>query len=167
LLALLCLALYYIKAPLPFWHNERNFGPFPNRNQTGNLFGLAAVIVLACGQDDIRHSRQRWILWLLGFAILVGAVVINFSRAGILLLLAGSALWLGVPVLRKGSASRMALGFRCCSFAHRPASVWRQQSTASICAAPGPACSDFRMPIFHDAQLIRASLVRHRSRKFR
>src|SRR4051812_17419012 len=110
LLAVLCVVLYYTKAALPFWHNERGFGPFPNRNQTGNLFGLAAIIVLACGQDDIRHSRKRWIVWLLGVGILVAGLVLNLSRAGILLLLAGSALWLGAFALRKGSAARIALG---------------------------------------------------------
>jgi O-antigen ligase len=160
LLALLCLALYYAKAPLPFWHNERSFGPFPNRNQTGNLFGLAAVIVLACGQDDIRHSRQRWILWLLGFAILVGAVVINFSRAGILLLLAGSAVWLGVLALRKGSASRMALGFSVLLLLLTALLLFGGQTIErfNLRGTGASLFSDFRTLIFHDAfQLIRAS----------
>lgn len=94
-LAALCILFWLAKSAPPFWHNERNFGPFPNRNQTGNLFGLAALMALACGQDDFRKRRKRWIFWGLGFAILTAAVIINFSRAGILLLVAGCALWLG------------------------------------------------------------------------
>ena len=43
LLAALCLALHSAHTALPFWHNQRGFGPFPNRNQTANLFGLTAV----------------------------------------------------------------------------------------------------------------------------
>src|SRR5205085_2599219 len=110
LLAALCLALYHAHTALPFWHNERGFGPFPNRNQTANLFGLTAVVILACGQEDIRHGRKRWILWLLALVVIVIGIVLDFSRAGVLLLIAGSALWLGAFALRKGSAARIALG---------------------------------------------------------
>ena len=75
LLAALCLALHAAHTALPFWHNQRGFGPFPNRNQTANLFGLTAIVILACGQDDIRHGRKRWIAWLLGLALVVAAIV--------------------------------------------------------------------------------------------
>jgi len=109
-LAALCIAFYYAHSALPFWHNERGFGPFPNRNQTANLFGLTAIVILACGQEDIRKGRTRWILWLLALAVVVAGIVLDFSRAGVLLLVAGSGLWLGAFALRKGSAARIALG---------------------------------------------------------
>ncbi|HEX8076319.1 MAG TPA: O-antigen ligase family protein, partial [Chthoniobacterales bacterium] len=109
-LTALCIALRAGHTALPFWHNERGFGPFPNRNQTANLFGLTAIVILACGQEDIRHGRKRWILWLIALAIIVTGIVLDFSRAGVLLLVAGSALWLGIFALRKGSAARIALG---------------------------------------------------------
>ena len=109
-LTALCILLRAGHTALPFWHNERGFGPFPNRNQTANLFGITAVIVLACGQEDIRHGRKRWIFWLVALAVLIVGIVLDFSRAGVLLLVAGSALWLGVFALRKGSAARIALG---------------------------------------------------------
>src|SRR3954471_2940404 len=106
----LCMALRAGHAALPFWHNERGFGPFPNRNQTANLFGLTAIIILACGQEDIRHGRKRWILWLIALVVIVAGIVLDFSRAGVLLLVVGSALWLGAFAFRKGSAARVALG---------------------------------------------------------
>jgi tetratricopeptide (TPR) repeat protein len=109
-LTALCLALKAGHTALPFWHNERGFGPFPNRNQTANLFGLTAVVILACGQEDIRHGRKRWIFWLVALAIVIAGIVLDFSRAGVLLLIVGSALWLGAFALRKGSAARIALG---------------------------------------------------------
>src|SRR5436309_5906747 len=93
----------------PFWHNERNFGPFPNRNQTGNLFGLTAIVILACGQDDLRKGRKRSILWGAALVLVITAIILNFSRAGIGILVAGSALWLGVFSLRQRSPSRIAL----------------------------------------------------------
>src|SRR5438067_702649 len=109
-LTALCIALRAGQTALPFWHNERGFGPFPNRNQTANLFGLTAVVILACGQEDIRHGRKRWILWLIALALIIAGIVLDFSRAGVLLLVAGSGLWLGAFALRKGSAARIALG---------------------------------------------------------
>src|SRR6266850_4919198 len=94
-LAAICVALYLARTTLPFWHNEQNFGPFPNRNQTGDLFGLTAIVILACAQDDLRKRRKRWIVWILGLVLVVTAIVLNFSRSGIGVLVAGSAFWLG------------------------------------------------------------------------
>src|SRR5438128_4480857 len=47
LLAAICIAFYFAHTTLPFWHNEQNFGPFPNRNETGDLFGVTASVILA------------------------------------------------------------------------------------------------------------------------
>src|SRR5207248_1120246 len=54
----------------------------------------------------------RWMLWAVALALMVAAIIINFSRAGIGILVAGSALWLGIFSLRQsrsGSASRIAV----------------------------------------------------------
>jgi O-antigen ligase/tetratricopeptide (TPR) repeat protein len=110
LLAVLSIALHVAHTALPFWHNERNFGPFPNRNQTGDLFGLTAIMILACGQDDLRKGRTRWVLWVLAFALVVAAIILNFSRAGIGILVTGSAFWIGALAFRQRAPSRIALG---------------------------------------------------------
>jgi O-antigen ligase len=110
LLAAICIAFYLAHTTLPFWHNEQNFGPFPNRNQTGDLFGLTAIMILACGQDDLRKRRKRWIVWILGLVLVVTAIVLNFSRSGIGVLVAGSAFWLGAFAFRQRSPLRLALG---------------------------------------------------------
>jgi O-antigen ligase len=109
ILATICILFWLRHTSPPFWHNERNFGPFPNRNQTGNLFGLTAIMILACGQDDLRKGRKRWILWGAAIALMIAAIILNFSRAGIGILVAGSALWLGAFSFRQRSPSRIAL----------------------------------------------------------
>ena len=161
LLAALCIALHSAHTALPFWHNQRGFGPFPNRNQTANLFGLTAVVILACGQDDIRRSRKRWLVWLLGLAIVVAAIVLDFSRAGILILVAGSALWLGAFALRKGSAARIALGLSALLTLLTVMLVFGGQTFERFHLRAGDAAdmtTDLRWAIFRDAlQLIRAS----------
>ncbi|MFZ3376442.1 MAG: O-antigen ligase family protein [Chthoniobacterales bacterium] len=109
--AAISIALYLAHAAFPFWINQRGFGPFPNRNHTADLFGITAIVLLACGQDDIRHGRKRWLIWLMALGILVAAIILNFSRAGMVILVGGSALWIAVVALRQRSLSWIALGF--------------------------------------------------------
>src|SRR5438874_9912611 len=161
LLAAICILFWLAKTAPPFWHNERNFGPFPNRNQTGNLFGLTAIMILACGQDDLRKGRKRWILWGAALALMVTAIILNFSRAGIGILVAGSALWLGVFSLRQRSPSRIALVVSfllllltaLLLFGRQPLERFQLRNLANA-GVP----SDFRWRIFSDVfQLIRDS----------
>ena len=109
-LAAICIALYSAHVTLPFWHNEQNFGPFPNRNQSADLFGLAGIMILACVQDDFRRRRKWWILWILALVVVVVAILFSFSRSGIGIVFVGSAIWLGVFAFRQPSPSPLALG---------------------------------------------------------
>jgi tetratricopeptide (TPR) repeat protein len=109
-LAAICVALYFTHITPLFWHNERNFGPFPNRNQTGDLFGFTAIVILACAQDDLRKGRKRWILWILALVIILAAIALDSSRSGIVILVAGSAFWFGAFAFQQRSPSRLALG---------------------------------------------------------
>jgi O-antigen ligase/tetratricopeptide (TPR) repeat protein len=161
LLAALCLALHYAHTALPFWHNERGFGPFPNRNQTANLFGLTAIVILACAQDAVRHDKKRWLMWLAGFAIIVAAIILDFSRAGVLILVAGSALWLGALALRKSSAARIAVGLSVLLVLLTVMLLFGGKTFERFNLRSGEAggvTTDLRWAIFRDAlQLISAS----------
>ena len=108
LLAAICIAFYLARIAPSFWHNEQNFGPFPNPNQTGDLFALTAIVILACVQDDFRKRRKRWIAWILALVLIAAAIVLNSSRSGIAILVVGSAFWLSALTFRK--RSRLALG---------------------------------------------------------
>src|SRR6476659_8157953 len=109
LIAAICIALYLAHTTLAFWHNDQNFGPFPNRNQTGALFALAAIVILACAQDDLRKRRERWIVWVLVLVLVGTAIIVNFSRPGVAMLMAGSAFWFGTQAFRQRSPWRLAL----------------------------------------------------------
>jgi O-antigen ligase/polysaccharide polymerase Wzy-like membrane protein len=159
-LTVLCVALRFGHTALSFWHNERGFGPFPNRNQTANLFGLTAIVILACGQEDIRKGRKRWILWLVALAVIVIGIVLDFSRAGVLLLVAGSALWLGAFALRKGSAARIALGVSALLVLLTVMLLFGGQTLErfNLRAGDTGVATDLRWAIFRDAlHLINAS----------
>ena len=109
-LAAISIGLYLANTTLAFWYNDQNFGPFPNRNQTGALFALAAIVILACAQDDLRKRRKRWIAWILALVLIGTAIVLDFSRSGVVMLMAGSAFWLGTQAFRQRSSWRLALG---------------------------------------------------------
>jgi hypothetical protein len=111
-IAALSILVYLTHQSIPFWRNERNFGPFLNRNQTADLFGFTSVLILASGQDDIRHGRTRWVFWVIALAIVIAAICLNFSRAGILILLASSAIWIATVALRLGAPARACTACR-------------------------------------------------------
>ena len=161
LLAALCLALHYAHTALPFWHNERGFGPFPNRNQTANLFGLTAIVILACAQDAIRHRRSagscgslRWpSSWRRSFSIF-RAPAFSFSwraaRSGSVRL-----------ALRKSSAARIAIGLSVLLVLLTVMLLFGGQTFERFnlrSGDTGGVTTDLRWAIFRDAlQLIRAS----------
>ena len=111
-IAALSILVYLTHQSIPFWKNERNFGPFLNRNQTADLFGFTSVLILASGQDDIRHGRKRWVFWIIALAIVIAAICLNFSRAGILILVASSAIWIATVALRLGAPARAGAAWR-------------------------------------------------------
>jgi O-Antigen ligase len=110
LLAAICVAFYLARITPSFWHNEQNFGPFPNPNQIGDLFALTGIVILACGQDDFRKRRKRWIAWIVALVPIAATIVLNSSRSGIGVLVVGSAFWLSALTFRKHFPSRLALG---------------------------------------------------------
>src|SRR5438552_14986918 len=166
-IAVLSILLYLTHQSIPFWRNERNFGPFLNRNQTADLFGLTSVLILASGQDDIRHGRIRWVFWTIALAIIVTAICLNFSRAGILILVASCAIWIATVALRLGAPARAGAACRISL-----AVSFLLILVSALLLAGGPTLerfhlqefagsdfpTDFRWLIFQDAwQLIRSS----------
>ncbi len=160
-LAALSLYLRYRGTALPFWHNERGFGPFPNRNQTGDLFGISALVVLGCMQDDFRRGHKRWLFWLLGVGVLTAALILAFSRAGILILIVGVTAWLVRLAFRKWSGGGIAIAVSAMLTLLAGLLVFGGETIARFRPALGSSDSipsDYRWLIFRDAwTMIQAS----------
>src|SRR5919198_3237049 len=160
-LAAFSVAFYMAHVSPAFWNNQRGFGPFPNRNQTADLFGITAIILLACGQDDLRFGRNRWIIWLIGLGVLIAAIALNLSRAGLALLVGGSALWITIVALRQRSPGRIALAISFLLLLLTGILVMGGETLERfhLRGLEGPGISsDFRWLIFSDTfQLIQAS----------
>lgn len=90
----IALFAYFTGTHVPLWVNARNFGPFPSRNQTGNLLALAGIMIEALALRDLAQRRPRAVAWLAALAVVVTGLVVNYSRAGIGIFFVGSLLWL-------------------------------------------------------------------------
>ncbi|HMF46076.1 MAG TPA: O-antigen ligase family protein, partial [Candidatus Udaeobacter sp.] len=111
LLAAICIAFYLARITPSFWQNEQSFGPFPNPSQTGDLFALTGIVILACAQDDFRKRRKRWIAWIVALVLIATAIVLNTSLSGIGILVVGSGFWLSTLTFRKRSGLAVGIFF--------------------------------------------------------
>ncbi|MGH8093511.1 MAG: O-antigen ligase family protein [Chthoniobacterales bacterium] len=160
-LAGLCLYLRFKEEALPFWHNQMGFGPFPNRNQTGDLFGISTLVVLGCLQDDFRRGHKRWIIWLPGLGVLIAALILAFSRAGILILVVGFAAWLVRFAFRKWSGPSVAIAASLLLILFAGLLLFGGETIERFhlrLGSEGSVTSDYRWLIFRDVwTMIRAS----------
>ena len=94
LLGIVALVAYYGNLAIPFWlKTERRFGPFPNRNQTGNFFAISAILSIALSLDQFRQTKKWAAGWVLCSALLIWVLVLSYSRAGIAIFFLGLLVW--------------------------------------------------------------------------
>jgi len=93
LLAGIALMSDLLQFPIPFWHPRQGFGPFSNRNQTGALMGLGAIIALGLSASELRRRGWSSCLWIAALAFCLAALLRSNSRASLFLFLAGVAMW--------------------------------------------------------------------------
>jgi len=84
---------FVLGKPIPFWPNAEEFGFFPNRNHTSNVLGLGGILVYALALDGFKQRRSFWWIWLGPLALICWALIENYSRAGVILILAGALTW--------------------------------------------------------------------------
>ncbi len=92
-LAAVALVTFYGGWPVSFWHSERGFGPFPNRNQSGDFFAISGILAVACACESFRGKKYSAIWFVLAAAVIGAALVVSYSRAGVILFFTGSILW--------------------------------------------------------------------------
>jgi len=96
---------------VPGWLDERGFGPFPNRNHTGHVLALGAVMALGCAGDAMR--RKKWpvaLPWAAAAGVIIMALVVNYSRGGMLMFFGAMVFWSVLTAWRRRSPKVLALG---------------------------------------------------------
>jgi len=109
-LALAALTCHAVGRMPEVWNPSTHFGFFPNRNQTGNVLALAGVVSLALGGRALLLGRLSAWTWFGVFLLLGFAVVVNGSRAGVLIFLGGSFIWTVWTAASRRSARRLGWG---------------------------------------------------------
>ena len=101
---------FYTEHPLPFWHAQRLFGPFPNRNQTADLLSLTFVLLVALLHMAIAKKSRIAPFWIGGMLIVGYGLIVNFSRAGIILPAIGTGTYWLVTTLTIPSRKKIWIG---------------------------------------------------------
>ena len=75
---------------VPFWPDVLEFGFFPNRNQTSNVLALGGIMIYGTVLQRFREGQKTWWLWLASLALICWALILNYSRSGIILFFVGA-----------------------------------------------------------------------------
>ena len=92
-LAAVMTVCFALKTRIFFWPPVEQFGFFANRNQTSNVLGLGGIMIYAFGLKRLQEHRRSWWLWLYSLTLLFWALIIDYSRAGIILFFFGAIAW--------------------------------------------------------------------------
>ena len=159
LLAALVVAAYGSGFHVPNWNQQENRGWSPDRNQTADVLAICGVVNYVLIYDCLRHGRSKiTLVWVATLVVIGAALIVSYSRAGILLFFGGIALWHLWPVRRqkqkrfalKGTALSVALLFLLLTlfFLFGGDTLERFQAGQN----PGPqGRSDFRLALQQDA----------------
>ncbi len=111
LLTLAALFLYLRGINTELWRPlNGKFGFFPNRNHTANVLALGGIITLALAYDNLVKKRRIGWFWAASYFLIGVALVINFSRAGIVFFFLGSAAWFAWVTFETREFKRLAVG---------------------------------------------------------
>ncbi|MDR3406318.1 MAG: O-antigen ligase family protein [Chthoniobacter sp.] len=110
LIAATALAARALHLTVPGWLSAPSFGPFPNRNHTGHVFALGGMLALGCAADAWRRDWRKALPWLVSSAVILVALVVNYSRGGLLLFLGAAVLWAALETWRRRSWTTLAVG---------------------------------------------------------
>ena len=106
----LSLFFHFTGIPWPFPNAHYQFGPFPNRNQTGDLLAVGAVLLVARVAGDFRRGSKAWMGWAGATAIVLTALVLAYSRAAIVLFFGALIIWIACLAAVRRSGKRLAVG---------------------------------------------------------
>jgi hypothetical protein len=109
-IATVALVAWALHRSIPGWLSERGFGPFPNRNHTGHVFALGGMLALGCAADAGRREKRKAFPWLIGAAVMLVALVVNYSRGGLILFFGAVVLWAGMDAWQRKSWKSLAMG---------------------------------------------------------
>lgn len=101
----------YLGWPLDQPHSGLDLGPFANRNHFSGLCAIGCVLGASMAHDAYRKKSPLALPFGLGLLLPFAGIVVNTSRAGLLLFFMGLTLWLTTASIRRGFFRKIALTF--------------------------------------------------------
>ena len=95
--------------PLGSTPNSTDLGPFSNRNHFSSLCAIGCVLGAGMAHDAFGQKSRSFLLYAAGILIPFTGIVINSSRAGLLLFFVGLTLWLTTGSVRRGFFRKLAV----------------------------------------------------------
>jgi O-antigen ligase/Flp pilus assembly protein TadD len=155
-LAAAALASRAFSLTIPGWPNVASLGPFPNKNQMGNLLGTWGIVAAAAAFCCGRMRSSVSFVWCVALALIAWALVAALSRAGTLILVAGLLVWGSWEAARLRRYRELAISasVALCTlavfFAFGGDSLSKLGRMLDL-ISQGDSAPDFRVPIFRDA----------------
>ena len=109
-LAAIVVASYLSHLRIPGWNQEDNRGWFPNRNQSSNVLAVAGIVNYALAFKSLQRKQRSAVVWVAGLLIIGSALIICYSRAGILMFFAGIGIWHLASLFHPQRFKSVALG---------------------------------------------------------
>jgi len=109
--ATLVAILYFTGLTLPGWSSPTKLGPFENRNQLSTVLALSLLLLLALALNDWKKHRLWSVFWILGGALTFYLLILNFSRAGVILFFCGGMAWAFFNLGLSRQMGRLAMAF--------------------------------------------------------
>lgn len=95
--------------PLGSPPNSIDLGPFSNRNHFSSLCAIGCVLGAGMAHDSFSQKSRTFLLYAAGILLPFSGIVINSSRAGLLLFFVGLTLWLTTGSVRRGFFRKLAV----------------------------------------------------------
>src|SRR5437588_5837133 len=83
----------FLQVRIPFWPHTPEFGFFPNRNHSSNVLGIGGILVYALALDGFARRQRHWWIWIAALSLICWALILNYSRAAIILFGGGIVAW--------------------------------------------------------------------------
>jgi O-antigen ligase len=95
--------------PLGSPTTPHDLGPFSNRNHFSSFCAIGCVLGAGMAHDAFSQKSRTFLLYTLGILIPFTGIVLNSSRAGLLLFFIGLTLWLNSGAVRSGFFRNLAV----------------------------------------------------------
>ena len=109
-MAAITIVTYATGIRVPGWNQEQNRGWFPNRNQSADVLALAGMVNYVIAFKALQKKYRSAAFWVPGLIVIGTALIICYSRAGIILFFMGIGIWHLASVVHSQKPRNLAIG---------------------------------------------------------